>query len=118
MYCLSRSKFERSSYFLLGPSLLGLSFLKAAAINLGCLNPGTSKHPHMSNRIYDPLDSEYRVYFLICYMFRGHSKEQSQRNTCFCVFKGIFFVRLRPSVKLEEPGQIHSLTRPFAARAS
>ena len=35
-------------------------------------------------------------------MFRGYSKEPSQRNACLCVFKRIFFVRLRPSVRLEE----------------
>ena len=35
-------------------------------------------------------------------MFRGYSKEPSQRNACFCVFKGMFFVRLGPSVRLKE----------------
>ena len=35
-------------------------------------------------------------------MFRGYSKEPSQRNACFCEFKRIFFVRLGPSVRLEE----------------
>ena len=33
-------------------------------------------------------------------MFRGYSKEPSQRNAC--VFKRTFFVRLGPSVRLEE----------------
>ena len=35
-------------------------------------------------------------------MFRGHSKEPSQRNACFCVFKRIFFVRVGPTVRLDE----------------
>ena len=35
-------------------------------------------------------------------MFRGYSKEPSQRNDCFCVFKRIFFVRLGPNVRSEE----------------
>ena len=35
-------------------------------------------------------------------MFRGYSKEPSQRNACFCVFKRIFFVRLGRSVRSEE----------------
>ena len=49
MYYLSRSKFVRCSYF-----------LEVAAIeyNIDSSNPGTSKHPHISNRIYDTLDSE------------------------------------------------------------
>ena len=42
--------------------------LEVAAIelNLDSLNPGTSKYPYMPNRNYEILDSEYRVYFLIC----------------------------------------------------
>ena len=35
-------------------------------------------------------------------MLCGYSKEPSQRNACFCVSKRIFFVRLGPSVRLEE----------------
>ena len=35
-------------------------------------------------------------------MFRGYSKEPSQRNAYFCVSKRIFFVRLGLSVRLEE----------------
>ena len=48
MYYLSRCKFVRCSYF-----------LEVAAIeySLDSSKPGTSKHPHMSNRIYDTLDS-------------------------------------------------------------
>ena len=49
MYYLSRSKFIRCS-----------DFLEVAAIeyNIDSSNPGTSKHPYISNRIYDTLDSE------------------------------------------------------------
>ena len=49
MYYLSRSKLVHCSYF------LGVA---AIEYNIDSSNPGTSKHPHMSNRIYDTLDSE------------------------------------------------------------
>ena len=42
MFYLSRSKFERCSYFL---------EVAAKEYNLDSSNPSTSKHPHMSNRI-------------------------------------------------------------------
>ena len=56
MYYLSRSKFVRCSYFL---------EVTAIEYNIDSSNPGTSRHPHMSNRIYDTLDSDKRVYFVI-----------------------------------------------------
>ena len=36
--------------------------LAAIELNLDSSNPGTSKHPYMSNRIYETLDSEYIGY--------------------------------------------------------
>ena len=42
-------------------------------------------------------------------MFRGNSKEPSQRNAYFCVFKRTFFVRLGLSVKLEENNNFFSI---------
>ena len=42
-------------------------------------------------------------------MFRGYSKEPSQRNAYFCVFKRIFFVRLGLSVRLEENNNFDSV---------
>ena len=35
------------------------------------------------------------------------TKEPSQRNACVCVFKRIFFVRLGPSVRLEENNNLN-----------
>ena len=49
IYYLSRSKFVCCSYFL---------EVSAIEYNIDSSNPGTSKHPHMSNRVYGPLDSE------------------------------------------------------------
>ena len=49
VYYLSRSKFVRCSYFL---------EVAATEYNLDNSNPGISKHPHMSNRIYDTLDCD------------------------------------------------------------
>ena len=77
--------------------------LEVAAIelNLDSSNPGTSKHPYMSNRIYETLDSEYRVYFLICNVSWVLKRTVSTKHACFSVFKRIF-VRLGPCVGLEE----------------
>ena len=49
MYYLSRSKFVRCSYFL---------DVAAIKYNIDSSKPGTSKHPHMSNRINNTLDSD------------------------------------------------------------
>ena len=46
----------------------------------------------MSNRIYETLDSEYRVYFLICNVPWVLKRTVSTK----------FFVRLGPGVRLEE----------------
>ena len=69
--------------------------LEVAAIefNLDSSNPGRSKHPYMSNRIYETLDSEYRVYFLICNVSWVLKRTVSTKHACFSVFKRIF-VRL------------------------
>ena len=77
--------------------------LEVAAIeyNHDSSNPGTSMHPHMSNRIYETLDSEYRVYFLICNVSWVLKRTVSTKRL-LCVFKRTFFVRLGTSVRLEE----------------
>ena len=92
MYYLSRSKFVRCSYFL---------EVAAIELNLDSSNPGTSKHPHMSNRIYDTLDSEYRVYFLICNVSWVLKITVSTKRLFLC-FQPHIFVRLGLSVRLEE----------------
>ena len=95
MYYLSRNKFVRCSYFL---------DVGAIGYNLNSSNPGTSKHPHMSNRIYDTLDSEYRVYFLTflnMQCFVGTKKNRLHETLVLCIQTHIF-VRLKPSVRLEK----------------
>ena len=76
MYYLSQSKFVRCSYF-----------LEVAAIeqNLDSSNSGTSKHPHMSNRIYDTLDPEYRAYFLICNVSWVLKRTVSMKRLFLCI---------------------------------
>ena len=55
----------------------------------------------MSNRIYDTLDSEYRVYFLICNVSWVLKITVSTKRLFLC-FQPHIFVRLGPSVRLEE----------------
>ena len=55
----------------------------------------------MSNRIYDKLDSEYRVFFLMCNVSWVLKRTVSTKRLFF-VYSNAFFVRLGPSVRLEE----------------
>ena len=90
MYYLSRSKFVRSSYF-----------LEVAAIekNLDSSNPGTSKHPHMSNRIYDKLDSEYRVYSILRNVSWVLKRTVSTKRLFLCI-QTHFFCKTRTECKI------------------
>ena len=65
------------------------------------MNPGTSRHPHMSNRRYETLDPEYRVYFLICNVSWVLKRTVSTKRLFLCIPMHIF-ERLGLSVRLEE----------------
>ena len=54
-------------------------------------------------------------------MFRGYSKEPSQRNACFCVFQTHIFARLGPSVRLENDNfliQFYNATKLLLAQTT
>ena len=54
------SKSNNFNMFVLEANTLFLLFR-----TLDSSNPGTSKHPHMSNRIYETFDSEYGIFLII-----------------------------------------------------
>ena len=58
-------------------------------VNLDSSNPGTSKHPHMSNRIYETFDSEYGI-FLNMQCFVGTQKNRLNETLVLCIQTHIF----------------------------
>ena len=53
----------------------------------------------MSNRIYETLDSEYSILIMQCFV--GPEKKRLNETLVF-VYSKAYFVRLGPSVRLEE----------------
>ena len=70
---------------------LFLLFRSYNRVTLDSSNPGTPKHRHMSNRIYDTLDSEYRAYFFICSLV-GTQKNRLKETLVF-VYSNVYFCK-------------------------
>ena len=70
-------------------------------VNLDSSNPGTSKHPHMSNRIYEILDSEYRVHFLVCNVSWVLKRTVSTKRLFLCIQTHFCNTRTECKIRVE-----------------
>ena len=82
MYYISRSKFVRCSYFL---------EVAAKEYTIDSSNQRTSKHPHMSNRIYDTVRFRIQGIFLNMQSFVGTQKNRLNETLVF-VYSNAYFL--------------------------